>query len=83
MGSRLPLTSRTNGWFEEAVQEWRRKQGSEIEEEEKVAFLDLMRRMLVYRPERRPTADEVLRSEWMLKWALPEYERSLKQRTNI
>ncbi|KAJ5716643.1 hypothetical protein N7493_008554 [Penicillium malachiteum] len=52
-----------DGWFEEAVQEWRRKQGSEIEEEEKVALLNFMRQMLVYRSERRPTADEVLRSE--------------------
>ncbi|KAJ5706676.1 hypothetical protein N7488_006477 [Penicillium malachiteum] len=63
-----------DGWFEEAIQEWRRKQGIEIEEAEKAAFLDPMRRMLVYRPERRPTADEVLRPEWMVKWALPEYE---------
>jgi hypothetical protein len=30
-----------------------------------------MRRMLVYRPEDRPTAEEVLESQWMVKWVLP------------
>ncbi|OJJ78121.1 hypothetical protein ASPBRDRAFT_71356 [Aspergillus brasiliensis CBS 101740] len=48
-----------------------------IEEEEKAAFLDLIRRMLVFRPEERPTAEDVLQSEWMSKWAWPDYERSL------
>lgn len=67
-----------DAWFEKAVQEWRRKEGGEIGEEEKAAFLDLMRRMLAYRPEEIPTAHEVLQSEWMVKWALPEYERSLE-----
>lgn len=75
---------RRNKWppletlFEDCVQKWRRKNGSEIGEDEKAAFLNLMRRMLVFRPEERPTANEVLQSEWMVKWGLPEYERSLK-----
>ena len=64
--------------FEIDVQKWRRNKGSEIGEKEKAAFLDLMRQMLVFRPEERPNADEVLRSEWMVKWALPDYDRSLK-----
>lgn len=34
--------------------------------------------MLVYRPEKRLTADEVLQSDWMVKWALSEYQRSLE-----
>lgn len=73
---------RENKWppleksFEIGVQEWRRKMGGEIEEEEKVAFLDLMRRMLSFRPEERPTVEEVLMSDWMVKWALPDCERS-------
>ena len=62
--------------FEIGVQKWRRRRGSEIKEREKVAFLDLMRRMLSFRPEERPTADEVLASEWMVKWARPDYQRS-------
>ncbi|KAJ5836588.1 hypothetical protein N7447_002614 [Penicillium robsamsonii] len=62
--------------FEIGVQKWRRKMGGEIEEEEKAAFLDLMRRMLSFRPEERPTAEEVLMSDWMVKWALPDCERN-------
>lgn len=61
--------------FETSVQKWRRKMGGGIEEDEKVAFLDLMRRMLSFRPEERPTANEVLMSDWMVKWALPDCER--------
>lgn len=61
--------------FEVGVQKWRRKVGDEFDENEKAAFLDLMRRMLSFRPKERPTAEEVLKSEWMVKWALPDYER--------
>lgn len=64
--------------FEIGVQEWRRKWGGEIEEDEKAAFLDLMRRMLSVRPEERLTIDEVLMSEWTVKWALPDYRRASK-----
>ncbi|GKZ49597.1 hypothetical protein AbraIFM66951_002168 [Aspergillus brasiliensis] len=63
--------------FEIDIQKWRRKWRGVIEEEEKAAFLDLVRRMLVFRPEERPTAEDVLQPEWMSKWAWPEYERSL------
>lgn len=62
--------------FETGVQKWRRRIGGEIEEDEKAAFLDLMRRMLSFRPEERPTAEQVLMSDWMVKWALPDCERS-------
>ncbi|KAJ9291922.1 hypothetical protein DTO021C3_362 [Paecilomyces variotii] len=65
--------------FEEGVQMYRRKcKVGEFDEEESAAILDLMRRMLAFRPEERPTAEEVLQSEWMLKWVLPDFERSLK-----
>jgi serine/threonine-protein kinase SRPK3 len=33
-----------------------------------------MRGMLRFRPEERLTIDEVLRSEWMVNWALPQLE---------
>ncbi|XHG07567.1 hypothetical protein AWENTII_010705 [Aspergillus wentii] len=65
--------------FEICVQKWRRKVGGEIDENEKAAFLDLMRRMLAFRPEERPTVDEVLHSEWMVKWAFPDYQRSQRR----
>lgn len=43
--------------------------------EEETAILSLMRDMLQFRPEKRPTIEEVLASEWMVKWVLPEFER--------
>ncbi|POR37770.1 SRSF protein kinase 2 [Tolypocladium paradoxum] len=43
--------------------------------DEREAILTLMRSMLSFKPEHRPTADEVVKSEWMQKWALPEYEK--------
>lgn len=59
-----------------SVQKWRRKVGDEFDENEKAAFLDFMRRMLSFGPEDRLTVEEVLKSEWMVKWALPDHERS-------
>lgn len=73
---------RENRWpsmgdsFELGTNKWRRKMGGEIGEHEKVEFLNLMRRMLAFRPEGRPTIAEVLNSDWMLRWALPDYKRS-------
>ncbi|CAI4212869.1 unnamed protein product [Parascedosporium putredinis] len=49
-----------------------------FDEAEKTAILDLMRKMLAFRPEDRPIADEVLNSEWMTKWVLPDVERSVE-----
>ena len=72
-GNRWPLLEES---FDIGVQEWRRKMEGEIEEDEKAAFLHLMRCMLSYRPEDRPTAEEALMSDWMVKWALPDCERS-------
>jgi serine/threonine-protein kinase SRPK3 len=63
--------------FEEGVQTWRRKcEMGEFGEEEAAAILKLMRSMLAYRPEQRPSAEEILQSEWMVNWALPEFERA-------
>jgi hypothetical protein len=66
--------------FEEGVQKYRRKSrlANEFDREEMVAILDLMCRMLAFRPEERPTAEEVLKSEWMVKWVLPEYSRTME-----
>lgn len=68
-----------NEAFEEEVQKYRRKSKrvDEFSTEETVAILDLMRRMLAFRPEDRPTAKEVLQSKWMVKWVLPDFESSL------
>ncbi|RAK99653.1 kinase domain protein [Aspergillus ibericus CBS 121593] len=61
--------------FEECVQKYRRQRECEFDREEATAIIDLMRRMLVFRPEERPTIQEVLQSEWMVNWALPELKR--------
>lgn len=46
-----------------------------IESAERDAILSMLRSMLSYRPETRPTAKQVLEFEWMVKWALPEYDK--------
>lgn len=69
--------------FEDCVQKRRRRKGSVVGEEEKEAFLNLIRRILVFRPEDRPTANEVLQSEWMVKWGFPDYERSINSKDSI
>lgn len=62
--------------FDEAVQKPRRARGWEpMADEEKKAFLLMIRSMLKYRPEDRATAKEVLESEWMKRWAIPEYDK--------
>lgn len=43
-----------------------------VEDREKAVFLAMLRRMLAFRPEDRPSAKEVLETEWMREWALPE-----------
>lgn len=65
--------------FEDWVQKYRRKRKvGEFSREESDAILELLRRMLAFRPEERPTADEDLKSEWMVKWVLPDVDRSLR-----
>ena len=46
-----------------------------VGEEEKAAFLDMIRSMLSFQPEERATIQGVLNSEWMKKWALPSFEK--------
>ena len=58
--------------FEEDVQGMRRDGMDEFGAEENGAVLAMFRQMLLLRPEWRVTAEELLESEWMVKWALPE-----------
>lgn len=46
-----------------------------LESRERNALSSMLRSMLPFRPEDRPSAQRVLESEWMVKWALPEYEK--------
>lgn len=65
--------------FEEWVQKYRRKRGvGKFNKEETAAIVDLIRRMLAFSPDERPKAEEVLKSEWMVKRVLPDFERNLQ-----
>jgi len=62
--------------FEDSVQEPRWEKGmSAINEVERDALFAILRSMLVFRPKNRPTAKQVLGSEWMVKWTLPEFDK--------
>lgn len=58
--------------FEFLVQEPRREEEmEEFMDEEKAALLKMLRGMLAYRPADRSDAQDVLCTEWMLRWGLP------------
>lgn len=60
--------------FEEFVQKYRRKRAEVVgafDDDETRAIVALMRSMLRFSPQDRVSIDEVLGSEWMVKWALP------------
>ncbi|EGX87893.1 protein kinase domain protein [Cordyceps militaris CM01] len=58
--------------LETSIQQYRREDGNEMGPGEARAFIELMRWMLSYRPSDRPTAEQVLGSEWLSKWARPD-----------
>ncbi|KAJ5139328.1 uncharacterized protein N7515_004176 [Penicillium bovifimosum] len=62
--------------FEQDIQEPRQRNGMpRIEMAERDAIFKMLKSMLEFRPENRSTAKQVLECEWMVKWALPEYEK--------
>ncbi|RAQ62661.1 hypothetical protein COH21_012490, partial [Aspergillus flavus] len=62
--------------FEKTVQQARiEARMPSVESEEQDALLAMLRSMLCFQPENRPSAQQVLESEWMVNWALPEYEK--------
>ncbi|KAF5009824.1 hypothetical protein FDECE_3983 [Fusarium decemcellulare] len=62
--------------MERCVQQARRENRmEEISSEEKEAFMEMMKRMIVFRPEDRASARELLDSRWMKQWALPELRK--------
>ncbi|KAI1949089.1 hypothetical protein LOZ57_002456 [Ophidiomyces ophidiicola] len=64
--------------FQEGVQKYRQLKPymGVFDKDEKAAVLDLIRRMLMFRPGQRLTVEEVMETEWMVKWALPAFERA-------
>ncbi|QKX54862.1 uncharacterized protein TRUGW13939_01952 [Talaromyces rugulosus] len=60
--------------FEDSVQQPRRDSGMPMfDARERDAIFDMLRPTLLFRPENRPTTRQILGSEWMVKWALPEF----------
>ena len=71
-----PLDAAFDTW----VQHYRKKQNvGTFSDDEKTAFLQLLRRMLSFQPQNRPTALEILESDWVVNWAMPDCERSLQE----
>lgn len=66
--------------FEDFIQKYPRKRETAgvFGEDEKLAILNLMQNMLKFKPKERLTIKEVLQSEWMVKWALPQLDSSTK-----
>lgn len=62
--------------FQETIQgpRERRKVGT-FSEEEKDAFTNMLKSMLVFEPSQRATIQDVMRCEWMQRWGLPEAEK--------
>ncbi|KAK4860831.1 hypothetical protein LT330_004562 [Penicillium expansum] len=62
--------------FEDSVEQPRRKRGiPSFDKKEREAISDMLRQMLSFKPEDRPTTKQILQSEWMVEWALPEYSK--------
>ena len=58
--------------FECSIHDHRRDKGLEtLDEKERDAFVEMIRLMLKFRPDDRPSAPRVLNSAWMKNWALP------------
>ncbi|QPG97341.1 hypothetical protein C2857_006169 [Epichloe festucae Fl1] len=63
--------------FEDAIQAPRRWRGMEVMgEEERNALFQMVKGMLVFRPEDRLSVRQVLQTDWMRKWAIPEAEKT-------
>lgn len=57
----------------------RRDKIEEVRDEERDALVAMLRAMLVFRPEERLTAEEVMGSRWMRDWAVPGLEKMREQ----
>jgi serine/threonine-protein kinase SRPK3 len=66
--------------FDEYIQKARLAEGMPaVQETESLAFIGMMKSMLKFRPGERLTADDILETEWFLKWGFPAYERCVSE----
>ncbi|KAL9949388.1 hypothetical protein ACHAQF_005336 [Verticillium nonalfalfae] len=67
--------------FEDAIQgPRRRRKGDIMDERESKAFCELIRDILKFRPGERPTAEDILRSQWMTEWAMRDADKTWASR---
>ncbi|CAI7574136.1 unnamed protein product [Penicillium glandicola] len=63
--------------FERHIQLPRQKIGTPgFDVEEKAAVMNMLKSMLVFEPEKRLTAQEILKCEWVEGWAMPDFKKS-------
>ncbi len=63
--------------FEDAIQGPRRRQKRDtMDKREGKAFCELNQSILKFRSGERPTAEEILQSQWMTEWAMRDVERT-------
>jgi hypothetical protein len=81
-----PIEGRWMWSLDRRYEEWVQKPRSEqqsmgtMDAREREAFFVIMRRMLAFKPGDQPSAKEVLVTEWMRDWALPEYAKVMSLR---
>ncbi|KAI0096291.1 kinase domain-containing protein [Nemania sp. FL0031] len=51
----------------------------DVERGEMRALEELLRGMMAFEPAERPTAEQLMKSEYMVKWAMPAWERQLER----
>ncbi|KAI1368896.1 kinase-like domain-containing protein [Xylaria arbuscula] len=74
---------RVSSWhhrFESHIQQPRRLKSMEtLDGKESDALFDMIRSMLLFRPEDRASARDVLDSSWMRNWGIPAFEKGMKE----
>ncbi|KAF7540063.1 hypothetical protein G7054_g1638 [Neopestalotiopsis clavispora] len=75
---KTPLSFKSDIWSLACTMlEYRRERGMEtFGDEERKDLFEMLKWMLSFRPEERPTAKQVLETAWMRKWAIPEFQRT-------
>ncbi|KAK2035577.1 kinase domain-containing protein [Colletotrichum zoysiae] len=67
--------------FQDAIQEPRRRRGLKVmNDSESDALFRMIRGMLMFKPGDRLSVENVLRSDWMKTWAIPEAEKTWGRR---
>lgn len=70
------ISSSLEDSFAQEIQGFRQEDGvGKFSNDETVAIVAMLRRMLVFRPEERVTAELLGGCEWMVNWGLPELEK--------